>query len=199
MDIYNVVEKNFGLYPTQIAYMVDLPAMFSYGKEFITPNDQRNAINNVYRAGLISDSDYDEFNKPSDYDNPTGRRDGFMWHNDDWWEAVAIHCKATDNFLVIRYHTPSSRCIKPDKNLFRFQGSNPVEDATKRAYEIRDLKELRNIIRASASFFTDSIGTIGIRPMGYDNRTGWCTYMVTVGGCSVGYTNFPLKGDKDES
>jgi hypothetical protein len=194
MDIYKVVERTFGLYPTQVAYMVGLPVVFSAVKEFVTPNDQQTAINNVYQAGLISVSDYKEFNKPSDYDNPLGRRDGFMWYNDDWWEAVAIYCKATENFLVIRYHTLASRNIRPTKTLFRFQGSNPVEDATKRAYEIRDLKELCNIIRAKAEFFIDSIDTITIRPIGYDSRTNWCTYVVTVNGCNVGYTNFPLKG-----
>ena len=199
MDIYKPVERTFGIYPTQVVYMVNLPVTFSEGKEFISPRDQRAAIHNLYRAELISDSDYEEFNKPSDYNDPLGRRDGYMWHNGDWWEAVAIYCKVTENFLVIRYHSPSSRCIEPNKNLFRFQGSNPVEDAKNRAYEIRDLKELRNIIRASAAFLTESIGSIKVIPMGYDSRTNWCTYMVTAGGCIVGYTNFSLRGDPDDS
>ena len=58
MDIYKVVERTFGLYPTQVAYTVDLPVVFSAVKEFVTPNDQQAVQRMMYFGadGVVTDN-----------------------------------------------------------------------------------------------------------------------------------------------
>lgn len=195
MDITKVIEQKVGGQLIQVAYVLDLPNTMGNGIKFITPSLCDSAIRGAHQEKLIDDETLKKFMSPNKFTPEVKRSAGFVTNNGVCWEQVAIYDDLTEHYLVIRYQSPASVVYFPERQLFRFQGSNPPVDAKERSYEIRDLAELRNIIRAAAAFFTNTIYPITIQPLGYDVRTDWCTYVVNVDGCAVGYTNFPLNGD----
>lgn len=190
MDTLKSVNLNFGDVSIKVMYLCDLPTTFGEGRIFLNSAARETLVSYVQCQGHISVSDRERL-----IQSPLV---GFIYVDGVYWEATAVQSKETEGYLLVLYQTPESAVYYPKTQLFRFQGSNPVEDALLRSYEVRDLKELRNIIRASAAFFTNKIEPITIYPVGYDTRTKWCTYKVAVDGCCIGYTNFPLKGDSDE-
>ncbi len=196
MDITKVIEQEVNSQLIQVAYVLDLPVTMGEGIKFITPSLCDSAIRSAHRAKLIDDNDLEKFMNPNKFTPEVRRSVGFVTNGGVCWEQIAIYDDLTEHYIVIRYRSPSAEVYFPSRPLFRFQGSNPAEDAKERSYVIRDLDELRNIIRADAAFFTNTIYPITIQPLGYDVRTNWCTYVVNVDGCAVGYTNFPLNGDK---
>lgn len=75
--------------------------------------------------------------------------------------------------------------------LFRLhRGSLQESMATCR--EVNGLFELVEILTANEI----GPGKIEIKPYGRDNRIGWDTYIVTVDGNAVGFTNGPVSGDR---
>jgi hypothetical protein len=72
-----------------------------------------------------------------------------------------------------------------------------LDDSMATACEVTDFKHLVEIIHKDREGWSDqpevTPETVRLEPLGYDKRIDWDTYIVTVNGNAVGYTNGDLK------
>jgi len=60
--------------------------------------------------------------------------------------------------------------------------------------EVVELSDLR----ALSGYLKVDIGQVNVKPYCYDDRTGWKTYLVTVDGQAVGFTDGPCTENEQE-
>ncbi len=58
---------------------------------------------------------------------------------------------------------------------------------------VADKEALCNIIRAAWGYPAFGDGQIEVSPYGYDNRIQWNTYVVTLDGKAIGFTDGPVE------
>lgn len=76
-----------------------------------------------------------------------------------------------------------------EKRLFRFHSGSTVFESVKQSIEIRDLDHLKRVVYDQGFEFKE----LTVQQYGWDARIGWDTYLVSIDGCAVGYTNGPLE------
>lgn len=76
----------------------------------------------------------------------------------------------------------------PSKRLFRFHSGGTVMESVAHAIEVTDLESVAKLCRERGWEFEN----IELKPYAYDERINWLTYIVTVDGMAVGYTNHSL-------
>lgn len=76
--------------------------------------------------------------------------------------------------------------VKRQKTLFRFYSSGVVDFTIKNAIEVKTLKDIENVIRSKGITFKH----IEVEQYGRENRINWITYLITIDGRAIGYTNF---------
>ena len=182
MELNNIIVGDYNGTPIHITYVIDLPTTFDEHEFFKSNHGVVDGIINHLSLGkLLRPGEWRAFRSDD-------VRHGHVLIEGVYWECVAVYIPRLEHYHVIRFQSDKSRALAIDKTLFRLHSGGSVHASVKRAYEIRDVKELRNIIKA--------VGYVGdvleVKPYGFDARINWAAYLVTLDGNAIGYTNSPV-------
>lgn len=182
MELNTIVVGDYSGTPLHIGYVIDLPTTFDEYKFFRSNSGVVDGIlNHLRNENLLRPGEWRTFRS-------NDARLGHVMIDNEYWECLAVYVPNIERYHVIRFQSDKSRALAKDKTLFRFHSNESVFESAARAYEIRDGKELMNIIKA-AGFVGD---VLEVKPYAFDARINWATYLVTLDGNAIGYTNSPV-------
>ena len=76
--------------------------------------------------------------------------------------------------------------------LFRLY-KDKLQDSLEHVYTVESLQDVLEICKSNPLFFNSSINDVSIKPIGFDERTLWFTFVITIRGYTVGFSNGELK------
>lgn len=179
--MYKTFEINGVQHCVMVEYFVDLPTTLTDYNAFLqTPGADRQFLQLMVDNDLLT---------VSDFNNLIGQPiRGVMVRNGVYFEIHAYYSRYVEQYLVVGVATQMTRLINPAKKLFRFHSGGTVFESLEQSFEVNGWKEIMNLIRARDL----PKGRLAIKPYGLDTRIDWLTYIVTIDGQAVGYTNHPV-------
>lgn len=180
--MYKKIEYKGNTYLIISEIVVSLPTTFTDYQFFIESGSRAKLLDVLGTTGILGASDVEEFK----YTTLMGHfeRGGVTY------ESYAIWLPGLEQYHIVGYTTKQSHYLIPDKKLFRFHGGGTIYESMKHVFEIRDFRELKNIIRARDLILEDQV--LEVKPHAFDSRINWATYLVIVDGNGIGYTNHPV-------
>lgn len=182
MELNQVITGEYKDSPVTIEYVADLPRTFEDHNHFMTDRELNDLMSYLECEKILRPEEINEFR--------TGDiKRGYMFRDGVYWETIAFYCSLIELYHIVRYETVVSKILternKTKGILFRFHSGESVFESIKHCFNIRDGKELANVIRARGFEFKELI----VKPYAYDSRINWLTYLVVIDGSAIGYTN----------